>query len=410
MHFRNTFIAALCATIIAITFRGCSPATNTKPEAVADTPLEVALDSIFSFFNEENGPGAIIIVTQGDDAIYSRTYGSADLSTGRAVTDSTMFNLSSTTKSVSTAALMKLCEEGQITLDDRLSDYFPEFPADIFSKITVRDVLSHTSGLPDLRPRTAEEWDKYTRTNQSIFCKREDYRLYSTDKEHVQIFRDLTTSDYEPGTQFQRNDPSYLLVAPLVERVTGQSYFMWITKNLFEPAGVSEFCYPTAERPLKNVAHGYRRAEGPASRAYRSPDGKWEEYDYGEVDFFLSKSERSMFCTARDYIRWSRALNTGKIINDSSLCLMYTPVIDSIRPNVSYGLGTALHIEEGYPLKAYHMNSNGGYTAVTATWPGTDISYLILSNRNDWDYRSISAKVDSAIRDNGYFNRDVRTL
>lgn len=117
-----------------------------------------------------------------------------------------------------------------------------------------------------------------------------------------------------------------------------------------------------------------------------------------------------MFCTARDYIRWSRALNTGKIINDSSLCLMYTPVIDSIRPNVSYGLGTALHIEEGYPLKAYHMNSNGGYTAVTATWPGTDISYLILSNRNDWDYRSISAKVDSAIRDNGYFNRDVRTL
>ena len=93
----------------------------------------------------------------------------------------------------STAALMKLCEEGQITLDDRLSDYFPEFPADIFSKITVRDVLSHTSGLPDLRPRTAEEWDKYTRTNQSIFCKREDYRLYSTDKEHVQIIRDLTT-------------------------------------------------------------------------------------------------------------------------------------------------------------------------------------------------------------------------
>ena len=56
------------------------------------------------------------------------------------------------------------------------------------------------------------------------------------------------------------------------------------------------------------------------------------------------------------------------------------------------------------------MNSNGGYTAVTATWPGTDMSYLILSNRNDWDYRATCARVDSVIRANGYFDRDNRTL
>lgn len=411
MYFRLTSIAAICAAAIAVTVPGCSPANNNKTtESGTGTPFEAAMDSVFSFFGEEDGPGAIIIVTQGDDVVYSRSYGTADLTTGSAVSDSTLFNFSSSTKTVSSAALMKLCEEGQITLDDRLSEYFPEFPAEIFSKITVRNILSQTSGLPDLRPRTSEEWDAYTRTNQSVFSKREDYRLYSSDKEHIQVFRDLTTSDYEPGTKFQRNDPAYLLVAPLIERVTGQTYLQWITKNLFEPAGVTTFRYPTPERPVKGAAHAYRRAEGPATLAYRSPDGKWDEYDYGEVDFFLSKSERSMYCTARDFVKWNRALNTGRILNDSSLMQMYTPVVDSVCPNVSYGLGMALHIQDGYPLKAYHMNTNGGYTAVTATWPGTDMSYLILSNRNDWDYRATCARVDSIIKANGYFDRDSRTL
>ncbi|MDE6854606.1 MAG: beta-lactamase family protein, partial [Muribaculaceae bacterium] len=348
-------------------------------------------------------PGGIIVVTKGEDIIYSRSYGMEDLSTGRAVSDSTLFNLSSSTKTVSTAALMKLCEEGQITLDDPLSDYFPEFPDEIFRKIKIRDILSQTSGLPDLRPRTAEEWDAYTRSNHSIFSKREDYRLYSSDNEHLPIFRDLTTSEYEPGTRFQRNDPAYILVAPLVERVTGQTYLQWITENLFEPVGIKDVRFPTPERPVKNAAHAYRRAEGPATRAYRSPDNKWEEYDYGEVEFFLSKSERSMYCTARDYIKWNHALNTGRIINDSSLTMIYTPAVDSVLPDVSYGLGIALNRREGYPMKAYHMNSNGGYTAVTTTWPGTDMGYIILSNRNDWDYRSLTARIDSIIIANGYF-------
>lgn len=362
-----------------------------------------SFDSLFSeLFPNEDEPGAIVVVMRGDSIVYNRAFGLANMASEDAINDSTLFNLSSASKIFTAAALLKLCEQGEITLDDSLAMYFPEFTGEFFKHITIRHILTHSSGLPDVRPRNGDEWDKYLSNHKSIFVHEKDYTLYGKEDEHMLVFQNLESAEYDAGAHYNRQDPAYILVAPLIERVTGQGFDQWMETNIFSPSGMKEAFYYTPGFKMPKAAHGYRRVEqGNKALSFRSEDGKWEEYDFGEAPFFLTKADRGVYASARDFMQWNRALYSGKIISDSLLSMMYMPYIQTDIPMVGFGLGTAVKTEPGFPPKAYHLNANGGFAIVEGSWPSKRLHYIVFSNRNDWDRRAVNNSIDSIFKVKG---------
>lgn len=394
-------VAVLITVALLVSWAcGKSPVTTEYIDPYADGVLTAPLDSVFHNIFHDGEPGASVFVMQNDSLIYARSFGVANFITGEMMTDSTIINLASISKIFSATALLKLAEEGKINLDDCISKYFPEFPPQVFDKITIRHILSHSSGLPDLRPRDNAEWKNYLSNYESVFGFGTDYRLYGTENEHILVFRNVNSTEFEPGHHFQLNDPGYIIVAPLIERVTGVPFNKWMRKNIFDPSGAKNIFYYTPGQEYEGLAHGYRRATTEARKTYRTPDNKWEEFDYGETEFFLTKADRGAYASACALEKWIRALYSGKIISEASIRDMMIPEVPSDIPFTSYGLGTAVRMEPGMPVKSYHLNSNGGFTCVEVTWPETNLHYIILSNRNDWNPRQVMESVDALLYSN----------
>ncbi|MDE6120437.1 MAG: beta-lactamase family protein [Muribaculaceae bacterium] len=383
----------------------CISADEKAAASLPPCPISAPMDSIFrSLFPSENEPGAIVEVMRHGQIIYRGCFGIADLESHSPITDSTVFNISSTSKLFSVAGIMKLVEEGRISLDDNLSDFFPEFPDNVFKHITIRHILTHTSGLPDLQPQNEQNWREFTSGNRTPFANLRDFQLFGSEDEHIKVFSQLTATPWPPGTHYNSFDPTLTLLAPLLERITGENYDTWMRLNIFEPAGMTETFYYKVGGSNPKMAHAYRPSV-PGEKlpgAYQSPDGKWQEYDYGEVPYFLTKSNRGLFTSARSFMRWINKLYDGEIISQESLSQMGVERVEVGVPHSFFGYGTAVRLEPGYPRKNYHINRNGAFSIIDGTWPEQHTSYIIFSNRNDWDMRTTAAKVDSIIKAN-YF-------
>ena len=334
-------IAATIATVVACTDKDNYRADHGVP------PCEYTeeLNNLFAPIFPDNEPGAIVTVMRNDSIIYNHAFGLARLDSVCRITDSTLFNMASSSKIFCSAALLKLSEQGLISLDDSLAKFFPEFEAPFFKEIRVRDILTHSSGLPDVRPRNNESWNNYLAKHNSAFGEESDYKRYSTEAEHIQFFEDLDTVALTPSSHYLRSDPAFVLVAPLIERITGHSFDEWMADNLFKPAGMTD----------------------------------------------------TRYFNARDFMRWNKALYSGKIISLALVDSINTGYIPSDIPYVSYGLANAVAKKPGKPVKIYHANTNGGYGIVEATIPSENISYLIFSTRADWDLIEVFEKVDSIL-------------
>ncbi len=370
---------------------------------VAPCEITAPLDSLFGGMFAEGEPGAMVTVMRGGRIVYNHAFGRSRLDSMARVTDSTVFNLSSVSKLFTGVALVKMAEQGIISLDDSLSRFFPSFPAHYFDKISVRHVLTHSSGLPDLRPIGEDAWERYIETHKSIFGYDLDYRRYGTEAEYMKSFENLDTIAFEPGTHYDRRDISYVLVAPMIEAATGENFDAWMKRNIFDPAGLTETFYYHTDLNSDCLAHGYKRAESSAATStFRSDDGRWEEYDYDEADYFLTKADRGVCSSARDFMRFKKALREGRIISAASLDTMLTTFIATDVPFVEFAMGTAVRREPGMPAKAYHMNMNGGFASAECWWPERDVDYLIFTCRNDWNQRAVLAAVDSIISSKGW--------
>lgn len=348
----KNLLTALCALITA--------------SALAN-PLTTALDSVFlPVFDKPHTPGAAIVIARGDSILYERYLGLATLSPDSPVTAETQFCIASVSKQFAAVALMQLAERGQLSLDDPLAKFFPEFKADFYKRITLRHILSHTSGIPDARPRT----DRH-------------FMLYADDYESPAYMDTLSYLNFEPGARYEYINPTYQLIYHIVERVTGISFENYMRAYVLGVADMnsSEYFNPTAE-PV-HAAHGY------------TPDsatGDYVEFDYGEETFYATKADGGLYTTPRDFLRWERALREHRVLGEGMLTEAYTPHVTiqpganyGYRPHTGYGYGFFITREPGRPDVVYHTGDNGGFTIYAGKVPARDIVVLIFSTRNDYD-------------------------
>lgn len=351
-------------------------------------------------FFSDNTPGVHIMVVRDDSVMYSRSVGVARFDSLCMISPETMFNVAASSKSFSAAAILKLAEQGKLSLDDPLSKFFTRLDKAIFNGVTLRHVLSHSTGLPDVRPRNSEQWTNFLKNNTSPFSYEQDYTLYGRERDYGRTLLTIDSITAMPGSSYDAQDVPYMLLAMIVERVTGQSFESWMRENIFEPAGLEHIVYFEPERRIPNMAHAYAvYVPGrPHAGTFITDDHRWAEYDYGESEYFLTKADKGIYTTGRDYLRWIDALLEGKVISKESLKMAYSPIIETDKEGIFYGFGHWVRKNPDESKKVFHTSCNGGFYIHDANFPAKNVSYVVFANRRDWPMPRVVEGIDSVLK------------
>lgn len=358
----------------------------------AKSTVQGDLDALFGKLFPEGEPGAQVLMTKGGEIVYNRGFGLARLDTGAPITDTTMFNICSVSKQFSAMALFILAERGQLSLDDTVSKYFPQFRADFFNRITLRHLLSHTSGIPDSRPRTEAEWAAYTAVHPTKYRTVQEFDVFCEEEESCRYLETLDSLAFEPGTAYEYQNPTFQLMLMIVEQVTGEKFDDWMRDNVFVPAGMPQTVYFEPDRDIPDMAHGYSR----------DADGQWHEDDYGEARFFGTKADGGIYTTALQFVEWDKALYGDRLISAESRQEAHTGRIATDIPDTDYGYGWFIEHRPDRPQKIYHTGDNGGFLIFEGRFPEQDIFYLIFANQPHWDREGTVEAVDLILRRHGW--------
>lgn len=347
--------------------------------------LEQRIDSLMQSRYGEDEPGAAVLIMKGDDVLFERYYGIADMETGEPVSSQTTFNIASVSKQFTVVGAMTLQQKGLFSMNDTVARYFPEWESEIWQKVTFKHLASHTSGVPDTRDRSSRE-----------AC------VYADDSVSMSYIPHLTKLAFEPGEYYDYINPTFIIMANAMERVTGIPFVQYQQKEIFDRCHMTKTYYFDPKATVPHQSHAYVPDE----------NGEWKQYDYGEETFFATRPDGGIYSTARDMAKWEKALREGVVLNQHYLMRAYQPVISVAdsplcdyqrRPNTYYALGWFVDKTPGFPTKVYHTGDNGGYQAYVAKYPEHDVAIIVLENRNDNDRWSMAVEIDAMLKDAGVF-------
>ncbi|KMQ66021.1 beta-lactamase [Chryseobacterium angstadtii] len=245
--------------------------------------LKSKLDSAFSELFKADEPGGAILIQQGNKILYENSFGLADLKTREKFTSKTVSNLGSITKTFVSYGILMLQHRQKLSTDDNLLTFFPGFKnKNLASSIKLRHMLTHSSGLPDLR-----NVDK-----DSIFY------LTAKDEENFRPLQSTDSLEFEPGTQFNYSNPAYNGLALVIEKTSGMKWQQFIGQNIFKPAGMKNSRITDGSFPESHVAH-----------AYILKDNRYQEYDYGEYPTFTAAGNGGVWSSIEDLKKYIAAIN-----------------------------------------------------------------------------------------------------
>jgi len=184
---------------------------------------ESKLDTLFENLFKKGGPGGAVLIAKEGKTIYSKGFGLADIKTKEAISTTTLFNVGSISKTFVAFGILKLADEGKLFLDDELYKYFPNFKdSTIPHKVKLKHMLTHTSGLPNLR-----------RINKdSVFY------LTAKDEGNWEPVYKANSLEFEPGSRYSYSNIAFNGLALIIEKVTGMKWQEYIVKNIMEPSGM----------------------------------------------------------------------------------------------------------------------------------------------------------------------------
>lgn len=356
------------------------------------------LDSLMLTRFADAEPGAAIIVAKGNDVVIDKGYGLADIKKRTEIDGNTMFNIASISKQFMVAGVMSLVDRGQTTVDDPVSKYM-SYKSQQWQKIHLSHLMSHSSGVVDLRPRKDRNW-----------------MVHATDMESVAYMDTLSFFRFEPGEAYEYINPTFQVLECVVMKVSGMSFDDYQQKYVFKPAGLKHTTYFEPSKRIRNMAHGYQLSGGGGEQDFAGKEAyvgrpietgsPWVECDYGEETFFATKADGGIYSSAREMLKWMNSLERGAVISLESLKAAYSPHTKvsgspwssyQNRPNTWYGYGFFIDRTPGMPEKVYHTGDNGGFQNYAASFPECGVKVILFSNRNDFDRWSLVKEIDQIL-------------
>lgn len=363
---------------------------NPEKEQVA------SLDQLCAALFPADEPGAAVLIMKGDNIIFDKGYGIADIDTKIPIDGNTFFNIASVSKQFTAVAILQLAEQGKLSLEDPVSKYFPEFKAPFWKDIQIKHLLSHSSGVPDARGGIPRE-----------------LKIKGDEALAMSYLPDLDHLHFQPGTAYEYINPTFVLCGAIVEKVTGQPFVAYVAENIFRPAGMKRTLYfdPAHQELIPNMAHGYEYADVEDMPEERTADAKssdtpkdWYEYDYGEETFFATRPDGGIYSSTHEFAEWEKALRADKVLSEASRVDAQSPhtyASDSPwsdyqnRPNTWYGYGWFIEPKTDATKEViYHTGDNGGFKILAARYPEDKALVLIFANRADWDRYEVMQQIE----------------
>ena len=287
--------------------------------------------------------GAVLVAKDGSP-IFRKAFGLADREWKVAATPETRFRLGSITKQFTATAILQLAEQGELSLDDPISKYYPEAPA-AWAPVTIRRLLAHTSGIPS-----------YTAI-PGFF--RQSARTDRTPEEIIALTRDKPLA-FKPGEKFAYDNTGYVLLGYVIEKVSGQTYQAYLTDHVFNPLGLKNTGYDVSEAILPMRAAGYSlSATGLRNASFLS--------------MTLPYAAGSLYSTVDDLLAWDQALHANKPLKASSVTAMFTDY------GFKYGFGQFIEVEDGHRVWN-HGGGINGFATVLEHLPDDGLTIVVLSN------------------------------
>jgi CubicO group peptidase (beta-lactamase class C family) len=340
-----------------ITFLVCSFVLLLASCRQPEVSLADRFDQYFSGIFSNNEPGASVVILQGDQVLFKKSYGLADLNTREPVTSSTLFNLGSISKTFVAYGILILREQGKLSVYDPLSRYFPEFRnRAIADQVTIRHLLTHTSGLPDLR-KVKED---------SVFY------LTARDEENWAPILQADKLNFTPGEHYEYSNPAFNALALIIEKKSGVKWQQYIQDNILIPADMMKSTITDGPHPESGVAHAYVRS-----------GEQWKEKDYGEEPTFAAAGNGGVWSSVDELILYEKAIREFRFARPETIAASRT--VDkplNWKADDQPFIGWSWFIEKVNGIKTIgHAGTQGGFFCHYVYMPETDVLYIVLANR-----------------------------
>ncbi|MCY7345539.1 MAG: beta-lactamase family protein [Pyrinomonadaceae bacterium] len=305
-------------------------------------------------------PGISLAVVRDGRIVKTKGYGLANIEANSAAAPKTVYEIGSITKQFTAAAVMMLIEEGKVRLDNKISKYFPDAPT-AWNQITVRHLLSHTSGIQN--HVAVPGYLNRFKTNLS-------FETTPTREEVLKDFFKLP-SEFEPGETWAYDNTGYYLLGFIIEKASGKSYYQFLDERIFKPLSMTS-TRSTDTRPIVP-----KRASG-----YEWVNDKFENRPV--LLPTIAFSAGTILSTALDMAKLDVALYTEKLLKKSTLEQMWTPAKtnDGALASFDYGFGWFIDNYHGHRI-VQHAGGTPGFSSVIYRFTNDKLTIIILSNHSD---------------------------
>ena len=363
-------------------------ATATRVHGADLGAARAKIDSLFATLVSGRSPGIAVLVRKNGRTFFERGYGVRDLRTFANIDAKTNFRLASLTKQFTAMAVMLLVRDGKLRYDEKLTDIFPDFPA-YGQKIRIRQLLTHTSGLPDYE----ELMNEFETAKGPTWTAARQIQ----DEEVLDLLKRQTHGKFAPGTSWWYSNSGYVLLGLVIAKVSGEPFEEFLDERIFMPLHMYDTrVYVSGKNTVPDRAYGYTR------------DGnKFIETDQSATSATLG--DGGVYSNLGDLAKWDAALDKDALLGRKDMKAALTrakladgsgtywpaePSDDNLDPGkpVSYGFGWFLDPYKGR-ARMWHFGSTMGFRTMIERLPREKLTVILLCNRTDLDTSQLALRV-----------------
>lgn len=349
----------LIACIAALILTGSAAAA--APPSV-DTDIVAASRKVLEQTAKSDSPGAVVLIARGDRVLYREARGLAQMELGVPLSPDHVFRIASITKIFTAATMLKLAEQGKLSLDDKLAVHLPDFPR--ADEITLRELLNHTAGISDtdVDPEPG-------------FSRR--------DVDTAMLVADIRKRplDFAPGTRWSYSNAGYVLLGAVIEKTSGKPWHAATQALLIQPSGLRDTRYGDGSVLIP------RRVSG-----YTTDSRSQSVFNPAPISSSIPAAAGGLVSTADDLLRWMRALATDRAVGQKGFAQMIAAPDGLPADSERYGLGMYLWTVRGRPMVG-HTGQINGFASILAYLPEQDITIVALANDDSFDARTIGRRL-----------------
>jgi CubicO group peptidase (beta-lactamase class C family) len=354
----------------------------------ASDDLQNKIDALLSSVTKPGAPGLAVVVKQHGRVVFAKGYGVRSSRSSKKIDADTNFRLASVTKQFTAMAVMLLVRDKKLNYEQRLSDIFPDFPA-YGQNITVRNLLNHTSGLPDYEDLMEKE--------EKAHGPRWSAEHQIQDAKVLALLEKESAGKFAPGTSWAYSNSGYVVLGMIVAKVSGEPYGDFLHQRIFAPLHMKHsLVYVKGKNEVPARAYGYSVEHG-----------QLRETDQSSTSATLG--DGGIYSNVNDMAKWDEALEKHTLLTEEEMQPALTPVRlangsephwpeqpddDNLAPGkpVAYGFGWFLNPYEGH-TRMWHSGSTMGFRTVIQRFPNDDVSIVILCNRTDLNPQSLAESI-----------------